>query len=126
MCVCVREPFVCVLCLVLCGGGSRIVMWCACVGKRSVGRGSEQGERRRARAKSGTASCVCSMCVCEKKRRARAVGGGDEGMAVEACVLGSVERSAQESAVERRERSGGGAREKGELSGFAQSRMSIK
>ena len=42
--------------------------------------------------------------------------------------MGSVERSAQESAVERRERSGGGAREreeKGELSGFAQSRMSI-
>ena len=117
MCVCVREPFVCVLCLVLCGGGSRIVMWCACVGKRSVGRGSEQGERRRARAKSGTASCVCSMCVCvKKKRRARAVGGGDEGMAVEACVLGSVERSAQESAVERRERSGGGAREREESS----------
>ena len=89
------------VCLVLCGGGSRIVMWCACVGKRSVGRGSEQGERRSAREEWDGVVCVQHVCV-KKKRRARAVGG-DEGMAVEACVLGSVERSAQESAVERRE-----------------------
>ena len=112
MCVCVCSGTLCVcVCLVLCGGGSRIVMWCACVGKRVWG-GARSKERGGERARRVGRRRVCAACVCvKKKRRARAVGG-DEGMAVEACVLGSVERSAQESAVERRERSGGGARER--------------
>ena len=89
--------------------------------------GAGLGERREEEsAREEWDGVVCVQHVCVKKRRARAVAGGDEGMAVEACVLGSVERSAQESAVERREvRRWREREEKGELSGFAQSRMSI-
>ena len=87
--VCVCSGTLCV-CLVSCVVWRRLpdcnvvcVCWQAECGAGLGERREEESARRVGRRR------VCAACVCvKKKRRARAVGGGDEGMAVEACVCG--------------------------------------